>query len=222
MRRLGRQTPNTVSSSLNTRVTNLERRHTPDYPVWFSAIMDTITVGPTADNYPFGWAIPDDLDPDDPQNDELTFTTGDLLYLPVGWNGVMEITMTADLLGGGVWGDYRTVIPAPFHDQHGLSFIDFVVWVYEGSTQFSFSNLRSYRMHSEEPPPNFAWSTDRTWSYYAIWGGPLFLDEGQRIVLEPFFSLGDTTWGAVTASIGGLSMNVKRFAPGTGLTGFAA
>lgn len=216
-----RRNHGTIQNQHENRIQTLERRIPVDYPLWDStALLGDLSTVQTAGVYPFGWIFDDGGDPEDPEWDDITFTLGDLMFLPVGWNGVFEVYMTAALTGGNSnYGNYRTVVDGGDQDQHGKSHIGFIVWVYEGSTQVGSSSYSIFMSNGEQPPPLTAFGYQRYWWHHRIWGGPLNLGENQRIVLEPFFDLDETLAG--NSNISGLIFALIRYQDGTGGGGFA-
>ena len=215
-----RRTHGTIQNQHENRIQTLERRIPVDYPLWESTLMDQIVVS-TLGVYPFGWTFPNNGDPDDPEWDDITFTLGDLIFLPVDWNGVFELYMTAAVSGGNnLFGNYRTVVDGGDQDQHGKSHISFLVWVYEGSTQVGLSSNVMFRSFGESPPPTNSYgSHSRVYWNYSVWGGPIILAAGRRVVLEPYYALQENLGG--NAQIQGLVFALKRYQDGTGGTGFS-
>lgn len=202
MRLLRRSTPETRTASIDTRVTNLERRHTPDYPIWGSMMCNQLSGIQNADTYEFDPTFPSDdpcvlpgCDPDD-----WRVTTDGYLLLPSGYRGVIECFITTLLIGGNAnLDDYYTVLDAADQSINGQCRNRLIVEIWRNDAPFGFLTGRGYSSFDEYPPPTGIGVIDRKWVHHTLVPNNGAFDEAtDRYALKPVFDVNQALPGTIT------------------------
>ena len=219
---LKRDNPGVRATNHEDRIQALERRLHPDYPIFGSASLDTITVE-LADDYEFGFSSPSPspcvlptCDPDD------WHTDGDYLVLPLGYNGMLRVYMTAACTAGNSqFGNYRTVVDGGDQDQHGKSRIGYLAEIWRNGAPFGSSGAKVFQAWGEHPPPTPSTSfNQRFWWYNDIAGGSFSMSsETDQWALKPQFVLAENLAGPAT--IEGLELVVELLPPTQRLGGYS-